>query len=203
MIDSAKIYDVVLLPVNDIAYRAVETSKIFKTFDNYFTLEIEKYIPHISLYMLSMKASNLAEAKEMLRSISDSTHILDLKATNYHQSWGYIEVGYQKSEELISIQNMVVEQFNTLRTGIMPNEQTRIQDASGLALLNLQNYGYRYIADLFRPHVTFTRLKNKTPIDLDLMPDSAAFSGKFTRVGLFEVDENQACVKEIHSANLQ
>ena len=74
----------------------------------------------------------------------------------------------------------------------------KMQDAEGLKLENLQKYGYPAIGDLFRPHITLTRLEEHNPKVLDLLPqDISTFSGVFDRLGLFEMGENGTCIRKI------
>ncbi|MBP6005281.1 hypothetical protein KA531_00005, partial [Candidatus Saccharibacteria bacterium] len=57
---------------------------------------------------------------------------------------------------------------------------------------------YPAVGDLFRPHITLTRLKEHNPNVLELLQqDITTFNGVFDRLGLFEMGENGTCIRKI------
>ncbi len=58
-----------------------------------------------------------------------------------------------------------------------------MHSATGLALANFQNYGYKYVGELFRPHITLTRFKEEQPQAEKLLPNLSVFSGEFSKIG--------------------
>lgn len=62
----------------------------------------------------------------------------------------------------------------------------------------MTRYGYPAVGDLFRPHMTLTRLKEHNPKVFEPLPqDVDAFSGIFDRLGLFEIGENGTYIRKI------
>ncbi len=104
---SSTLYDVVILPNADIAEKTINASESLKNLDCYFTLQKGKYFPHISLYMLQIKETDLDKARAMLSQIAADTNRLSLQTASYRQSFGYIEVGYQKNDQLTDLQQQL------------------------------------------------------------------------------------------------
>ena len=88
--------------------------------------------------------------------------------------------------------------INPLKAGMRESDIAKMQDAKAIKLENLQKFGYPAIGELFRPHMTLTRLKEHNPKVLNLLPkDISTFNGTFDRVGLFEMGSNGTCVRKI------
>lgn len=189
--------DVVILPDPLLANFAVSASHKLQDFDSFFVLKDGKYFPHVSLYMLQLKVDDLPQVEEILSSLARVITPLQLQAYRYDHSMGFIDAEYEKFPELIGLQQDVIKALNPIRDGMRRKDVERMQEAQGLALDNFQNYGYKYVGDLFRPHMTLSRLKSDNPKALDVLGDIRDFSGAFMRLGLFEVGENGTCVRKI------
>lgn len=194
--------DIVLLPSVELAHKAIEASKATKQYESFFTLEDGKYYPHMSLYMFQLNEADVSKVEEVLTSIAKGTQAVSAKATSYSLGTGfgvgYVDPEYEVTDELSSLQDNVIEAVNPIRAGMRESDIKKMQDAEGIKLENLQKYGYPAIGDLFRPHITLTRLKEHNPKVLELLPqDVATFNGIFDRLGLFEMGENGTCIRKI------
>lgn len=194
--------DIVLLPSAELADKAIEASKATKQYDSYFTLEDGKFYPHMSLYMFQLNETDVSSVEEILAKIANDTKAVSATATTYRLGEGfgigYVDPEYEVTEELSGLQSRVIEAVNPVRAGMRESDVRKMQDAEGLKLENLQKYGYPAIGDLFRPHITLTRLKEHNPKVLELLPqDVSTFSGVFDRLGLFEMGENGTCIRKI------
>ena len=195
--------DVVLLPSVVLADKAFKASSLItQKYDSFFTLEDGKYYPHMSLYMFQLNEVDIPKVEEILTGIAKDTQAVTASATTYSLGTGfgvgYVDPEYEVSEKLSSLQNRVIEAVNPIRAGMRESDVRKMQDAEGLRLENLQKYGYPAIGDLFRPHITLTRLKEHNPEVLELLPqDVSTFSGVFDRLGLFEMGENGTCIRKI------
>lgn len=194
--------DVVILPNDELANKAISASQKLAPLGGLFTLEIGKYFPHASLYMLQLKEDDLENVKSLLAEIASKTSILNLKASNYEQKEAYVDVEYARNEQTDSLQQQVVATLNPIRDGMREKDKARMLEATGLALENFQNYGYKYVGELFRPHITFTRFGNEQPTAQELLPELATFNGTFTKLGLFEMGDNGTCVRKIAEFDL-
>src|SRR5688500_5369906 len=99
--------DIVLLPDSVLAKKAIALSKRLESYNSRFTLKEDVYFPHVSLYMAQIKQSDLEKAKTMLADIA-ATLPLNLVATRYYQSHGYIDVEYQRTNALDALQMAVI-----------------------------------------------------------------------------------------------
>lgn len=194
--------DIVLLPSLELENKAIEASKATSKYDSFFTLEIGRFYPHMSIYMFQLNDSDISKVEEVLAKIAKDTKAINATATTYSLGTGfgvgYVDPEYEVTEELSNLQNSVVEAVNPIRAGMRESDVRKMQDAEGLKLENLQKYGYPAIGDLFRPHITLTRLKEHNPKVLELLPkDVSTFSGVFDRLGLFEMGENGTCIRKI------
>lgn len=199
--------DVVLLPSKELADRAIEASQATSQYDSFFTLEIGKFYPHMSLYMFQLEEADIQNVEALLGEIAKYTSAVSAVATKYSlgegSGVGYVDPEYEVTEDLEKLQNAVIDAINPVRSGMRESDIAKMQDAKGLKLENLQKYGYPAVGDLFRPHITLTRLKEHNPEVLDLLPsDVETFSGVFDRIGLFEMGSNGTCVRQIAAWNL-
>lgn len=194
--------DVVILPNDELANKAILASQKLAPFGGLFTLEIGRYFPHVSLYMLQLKEDDLENVKSLLAEIASKTSALNLKVSNYEQKEAYVDVEYARNEQTDRLQQQVVAMLNPIRDGMLEKDKARMLEATGLALENFQNYGYKNVGELFRPHITFTRFGNEQPTAQELLPELATFNGTFTKLGLFEMGDNGTCVRRIAEFDL-
>lgn len=202
LMESLLPYDVALLPDEKLKMQAINTSKELSNFGTLFTLGGNGPFPHISIYMLQLKVADLEEAEARLEEIAKQFSSFSLSVRRYFEVEKYVDVEYKKTAELEALQKKVLESFNPLRSGMRKNDAQRMATATGIAKENLEKYGTRYVYELFRPHLTFTRLKEEVPKVLEHLRDAANFSGSFNQIGLFEVGENGTCVHKIISIPL-
>lgn len=194
--------DVVILPSSELAEKAMRASKLLEPYGSLFTLETGKYFPHASLYMLQLKEADLYQVKELLAGIANDFNNLRLDAERFYQAQCYVDVEYGKEEQLVRLQREVVDALNPIRDGMREKDKPRMLEATGFALANFEQYGYKYIGELFRPHITFTRLSEEKSDIEAVLPALNNFDGTFTRIGLFEMGDNGTCVRQIGSWNL-
>jgi len=188
--------DIVLIPGPVIAQKAIALSKQLEQHGSRFTLKDGVYFPHVSLYMVQLSRDDLEKVKIALAGIA-AAPVPQLTATHYYQSHGYIDIECTRTNSLDTLQMAVIKAINPLREGILENDKARMQKATGQTLDNFTNYGYPAVGDLFRPHLTFTRFVADAAIPTDTLPQPYDFSGSFPKLGLFEMDSNNACVRKL------
>lgn len=194
--------DVVILPNNELAEKAMAASQRLAPLGSLFTLEIGKYFPHASLFMLQLKEDDIEIVKSLLAEIASKTDKLNLKASNFDQAHAFIDVEYARNEQIDALQQQVIAALNTVRDGMREKDKARMLEATDLALENFQNYGYKNVGELFRPHITFTRFNEEQPTAESLLPKISIFDGSFTKLGLFEMGNNGTCVRKIAEFDL-
>ncbi len=194
--------DIVILPSDELATKAILASKKLEPLSSLFSLEIGKYFPHSSLYMLQLSTDTIEQVKQLLADIAHETKSLQLEANGYYQKEGYIDTGYTVSGEVRNFQEKVLSVMNPLRDGMREKDKARMVESTGLALKNYQDYGYKYVGELFRPHITLTRFSEEQPTAEQLLPDVSEFNGAFTKIGLFEMGDNGTCIRKIAEFSL-
>lgn len=90
-------YDIVLLPEESIAAKAIRTSEELAPLGTEFTLGLESYVPHVSLYMVRLKTDDLPEVEKRLAEIAGRTPGLRLESDRYEQAEGYIDANYLRT----------------------------------------------------------------------------------------------------------
>lgn len=195
--------DVVILPSNELAEKAIAASSLFAPYGSLFTLEVGKYFPHASLYMLQLKPTDIDQVQELLSGIVREFRSLELKAERFYQAQCYVDVEYEKSGQLVQLQQKVVAALNPIRDGMREKDKARMAEATGLALDNFEQYGYKYVGELFRPHITFTRLSEEITDFETVLPNFSSFNGTFTKIGLFEMGDNGTCIRKIAEFDLK
>ena len=189
--------DIVLLPDAQIAAVAIAASQKLGVLGSEFVLDSSSFYPHLSLYMVRLRLNDLTEVHHRLADIAASIEPMYLHATGYDQERGYVVLDYDTPEPLDALQQAVVAAINPIRDGMLAKDRERMIAATGLALQNFEQYGYKYIGHLFKPHITLTRFSDTTPIDTSILPQIPSFSGSFSKLGLFELGPNNTCVRKL------
>jgi 2'-5' RNA ligase len=203
MADTLTPCDIVLLPAAGLAQQSIDTSRRLSRESNaLFTLDEAVSVPHISLYMGQFGATGLEKLQALLGSIAASTPPFSLTVTSYMQADGYVDANYARSDALDHLQMAVVNGANPLRDGILTEDATRLETADGEGRGNLETYGYQFVGELFRPHLTLMRLNDNGTVDTNTLPEPDEFSGQFVHLGVFELGENGRCVRKIASFDL-
>ncbi|MEO6761365.1 MAG: hypothetical protein ABI220_03240 [Candidatus Saccharimonadales bacterium] len=195
--------NVVLLPNSELADKAIATSRGLAKEPVLFTLEIGKFFPHVSIYMLQLRRADLLEAVERLKQLADRLQSFELAARKYNQEQGYFDIEYTKTEAIRLLQPKVIELLNPMRDGLMPDDAKRLHNISGLKLENIKLYGFSSVGELYRPHLTLTRFFGRMDISNLPLPNANEFSGEFPAIGIFEMGPNGTCKRKISEFELR
>lgn len=194
--------DVVLLPDSPQAELAVQASRALTSQGSLFTLDNRQFYAHASLYMFQMDAASQDDCIAALRQLASETSVQQLDQGGYFyqdagHGKGYVDVTFERNDEVDALQARVVAVFNELRAGMRESDKQKMADATGTKLKNLQEYGYPAIGELFRPHITLAKFPVDVEPDLSVLSSAADFDGTFTRLGLFEMGQNGTCIRKI------
>lgn len=200
--------DIVLLPSDKQSALAIQASQRLAEQGSIFTLDNQNFYAHSSLYMFQMDINTQDSCINALQEIANRVQTQQLEQIGYDYQdsgfgKGYVDIAYARNVEADSLQAVVVDTFNSLRSGMRESDKLKMADATGLKLKNLQTYGYPAIGELFRPHITLTRFPLETDPDLTVLDPPELFDGEFTRIGLFEMGQNGTCIRKIAEFNLQ
>lgn len=195
--------DIVLLPESQLTDKAITLSKQLEPQGTLFTLSKDTCIPHASLYMTQLKVTDLDRVQKLLSQIASRTPTVKLVSTRYDQAEGYIDADYERTDELVQLQMTVIEAINPIRDGMREKDKARLSEATGQVRENLEEYGYRGVGELFRPHLSFTRFVDGQAVDTDSLPEPSHFSGRFDRLAICEMGDNGTCARLIAELELQ
>lgn len=200
---NSKPYDVVLIPEFKIADAAIEISENLKHFGTFFTLDNKTFFPHISLYMLQLKETDLQKVLDILDVIATETPTVRGVPKLFGSHDGYIDVEYEKTNEMQQIQMSVINALNPIRDGLRDKDKERILTSTEEEKEVILKYGYRSVDKYFEPHLTFTRFKNPQENISDALLDMKMFGGSFPEFGIYEMGDNGTCVREVRRWQLQ
>lgn len=198
----SKAYDVVLLPDATLNEKSIAMSESLCTLDTHFTLGNTTYFPHMSIYMLQLNDADVIRVETVLESVSRTIKQVAATPKSFHYSHEYLDVEYEKTEDLSRIQNKIIELLNPIRNGLRENDTVRLATAVGVEKINIETYGYRSVGEMFFPHVTFTRFTSPQENILSTLPPLNMFEGSFTALGLFEMGDNGTCIRKVKTWEL-
>ncbi len=189
--------DIVILPSPELSSQAISVSEQLQPLDTLYVLEEGKCFPHVSLYMTQLKVQDLEKAKQLLAELANNCLVINLTAGCYHQAEGFIDAEYERTAEINQLQREVIGAINPMRDGMREKDRARIRSTTGLTRKNLETYGYRAVGDLFQPHLSLARFKDPVERETGALPSYSVFSGRFSRLGIFEMGDNGTCVRRI------
>jgi 2'-5' RNA ligase len=198
--------NIVLLPSKEVSQKAIELSqKISKEFEVFFVLNEESRIPHVSLYHSAYPAENIPKVKEVIEDIANITASFPVELTNvFWQKEGWLDFQADKSEPLINLHNQVVERLNSFRKdNLMESDKEDFSSLSKGEQESINLYGYRHARELFRPHLTITRLKNGNAVTVSKELDGNNLSFDATDIALCRLGNYGTCVYLLDSWNLK
>ncbi|MEA2701658.1 MAG: hypothetical protein QOE22_367 [Candidatus Parcubacteria bacterium] len=196
-------YDVVLLPDETVARKAIVLSRELAQHGSHFTLDGVSYYPHVSLYMLQLREDDLQKALEKLSSLAERTRTVTATADQYHRSAGYLSVKYVKSGDFTRVQDDVIRELNPLRDGLRQKDKGRLATIEGAERDNILEYGYRSVGNEFFPHLTFTRFVSPDEPLPEALPPKEDFDGEYLQLGLLEMGDNGTCIRLLKAWELE
>jgi hypothetical protein len=198
----SKPYDIVLLPENNLGDKIVSISQSLENYTTHFTLNQQNFFAHLSLYMLQLNEDGVARACKLLQAAATEIKTQKLHPKCYHYENEYLDIEYEKTEELSVLQNNIISLLNPIRNGLREKDEIRLQTAIGIERMNLLTYGYRSVGSEFSPHVTFTRFTSEQRQTLMELPLLQELEGKFNRIGIFQMGDNGTCTTEVQTYSL-
>ena len=157
----------VFKPPKDVIEKAMLLSReIGQANESFFILDGIKFHPHITIYSPEYPESNTDKVFKIVEEISNNTGKAKLDFKQISSGDGYISIGLENSPEIRNIHKEVVTKLNPLRGGhLMERYQKDLEhyneDFSPERLKSVKKYGYPDAMDLYKPHLTIIRLKDK------------------------------------------
>lgn len=190
--------NVALLPSPDISKNLVESAHSISAEDCSFTIG-RTLRPHMTLYMFDVQnAEDVAARLESLMGTLRESGEISCRATGFALTAnGYSEVSYEKTSHLVSVQAQIISGLSSLcyHTG-EPDSHLSMVEAN-----NLANFGYEFIGDQFRPHITLGRFNPEKSVTLPVLRRSS-LSFTAGMIGLLAADAAGAATKLILERSL-
>ncbi len=191
-----KSYDVVIEVGEEVAAIARSVSEFLATQKEVcFTLDTTKHVPHVTLYHVSLEETQLPSVLAALSEVASALSFFPIHQTEYQLGDGrWVSMRYEREEFIQKLHNLVLEVVGKLRVKEEGTQQTEEwSDRSPERQENLELYGASEIRSLYIPHLTLTRLVEKSDMDiLDSLP-GLDFSFTASAIALYELGEYGTC----------
>lgn len=153
--------DIVLLPDESMADRAIEVSELLSLkFNEKILLNKERCLPHISLAMGAIDESDLPEVSKILQEIASDLRAFELTADSYRgskNSSGEVvsEFTVENTTELQSLHEMVMTKLKPFLTyDVSVDMAFSPPVVEEITLSWIKNYAEESSFENFRPHIT-------------------------------------------------
>ncbi len=194
------------LPV-EVAEKVARLSlEISQKEDAFFTLDNLNFYPHVTIYFLEYPAYNSEKIWEKLEDISKNFSPIKFVADGIKISRGYIGMAASYSPELRHLHEAIVRETNTFRENHPREEYASInsEEISQGKKQNIKLYGHSDVLDLYKPHITITRLKNEEAAQKNAKSIQWEIEDFLIDVvGVFKTGENGTCVEKIKEFKLK
>lgn len=171
-----------------------------------FVLDNLNFYPHMTIYFLEYPAYNGDKILEKLEGLLKSLSPIKFVASAIVTSRGYIGMATHYSQDLRNLHEAIVRETNPFREDHLRAEyDTMNKDKiSPGKKRNIQLYGHPDVLDLYKPHITITRLKDeKIAQKIAKNINWPVKDFMFDTIGVFKTGENGTCVKLIKEFNLR
>jgi len=147
---------------------------------------------HMTIFMARYPTDAVPEVRHRVSGLR-LPHALRLEHDGYYLTpGGYYEISYRLTSELRQFQESVIEAVAGLRYSPgRPRREPYFGPYTEQQRENVEKCGYDLAWELFRPHITISKLNGgATTSQLPRPSDDLSFDAK--RVGLFEADQDGA-----------
>lgn len=141
----------VLLPDKNLLEKSLNMAKSLSKNDGLiFAVDNNKFIPHITIYDAEFPESNYENVLQVGEGFKGLLP-LNLVFDKFFCGWGYVGIGFQKTEAVFNFHKQVINRLNSLRNGHLREKYAN--NKSELVM----KYGYHNVMENFEPHLTFAR----------------------------------------------
>jgi hypothetical protein len=171
----------------------VRLAKSFAGSGQIFAVDGATRLPHLTILMLNIEEHHREEYISRLRS---SPVRGPINCTAYgitFSSNGFVEIGYNKSDELEDLQ----ERTWQLASGLWCPDLRDDEQQSPLEREYVSEFGYKLFDDLYRPHVTLAAYDRLNRVSVPEVDDLSAFDFSFDQVSVGLSDQFGSLVRVV------
>jgi 2'-5' RNA ligase len=180
------------------------SAEISQKSEAYFVLDGKNFYPHITIYAPEFPAKNLDKVLFSIEELSKQISSVRFSFTKMMPEFGWIGVESKLSEEIKNIHIKIVQLLNPLHEGHLREKYlSETNDIANGEQDNIKLYGHPHVIDLYRPHLTLIRLKDKKAAE-KIAGEIDWPLKEFTldKIGVFKMGDHGTCVELIKEFNL-
>jgi hypothetical protein len=184
--------DIVILPPQDIRKEiGTKIKKEMSHLPNYFVVDNNKLIPHLSLWHMKTSKENIEKIAQELKKVVKNKKSIKITSSKFHdleKFKGCLEFTIKENKNLVVFRQKVFEKIYFYKTGIMPQFASFLKiKYSKNKLEEIRKYG-RGLG--FGPHFTIGWLKNESDISKVVKRmNKVKFSFTVNEIYICEIDK--------------
>ena len=154
--------NIAILPSDEVIAQAIAMSeRIAKEVGSEFTLDQNRFLPHITVYQAQYPNKNVKMIKKLVQDLSSRESFeINLDAVMIsHETFLFWKC--EKIDILRELQTKAIEIANPLREGLVPAQFASVTGLSEGDKYDVKTFGSLLIGPRYEPHITITRLKRK------------------------------------------
>jgi 2'-5' RNA ligase len=190
--------NIALKPPKFVSEAAIAMSReLRKKFESHFVLDGSQVLPHITIYSPEFPSENLEKILKAVGSAVAGEKKLKLREERFETEEGFIGVKFFLTDEGRRFHERIVAALSPLRgEHLRPKYETAeyAKKTSPEKMENIRKYGYGNVMNLYRPHLTITRIKDESRAEAiiqDLKWPVVEFEAG--EVGVFRMGDHGTC----------
>ncbi|MFA6325338.1 MAG: hypothetical protein WCX46_03895 [Candidatus Paceibacterota bacterium] len=197
--------DIVILPPTNIRNKiGTKIKKEMGSLSNYFVVDNNKLIPHLSLWHMKTSKKNVDKITQELKKVIKNQKPIKITSSEFHaleKFKGCLEFTIKENKNLSVFRQNIFEKIYSYKTGIMPQFASFLKiKYSKEKLKEIQKYG-RGLG--FGPHFTMGWLKNENDISKVIKKmNKVKFSFPVNEIYICEIDKWWQVKKIIKKINI-
>ncbi len=197
--ENSVLINVCIIPPEEVGKQCVAMSQSLKSDTTLFVLDGKTRFAHMTVYMARFANAQIAKVLETTENILKDVKGFYVEHDGYFMTAGrYLEVSYQKSEELMDLHKLLINNLKEYRINPgNPFEEGYFTPYTKEQQNNAKETGYDLAHTLYRPHVTLTRYQEKKlPKTAPILP-STELSFQANKICIYKADDNGAVYEKL------
>jgi 2'-5' RNA ligase len=180
--------------------------------DGEFYIDGKNFFPHITIYSAEFPIANLITIKNSLKIIAHDIQSFKIETSKLYESDGTLMWGFKNEKIINTIHRDILQLMNPYRNGYLRKKYSDKQYLNTLSkrqIVLVKKYGYQYVLDYYKPHITFMIYEDENKAkkvlkDIKLLDAyKNPISIEIKKVGIFETGDNGTCIKKICEYSLK